>query len=754
MRIWPLLVAAPLLMGATADPRPGLVELQMTGDYALALQQVEQFLTQDPTRAETWGFEYLRGHLLEQVQRSAEAPAAFQAALDSAPLLTDYGNYRLARNQYESGRPESAAEVLGVLLAKDPPAILLPVTIRLMGRSLADGGDCTLLDSWQKWGLDAAQTRQIQIALVDCALEADKIDHARSIMVALLSHSQKDEPAIEAAERLATLFPNDLDPQTQLLVGLSLYHHRSFDRAIVFLESSFEDPGSSSRGVRQVDEIDILYALARSYYWQGDYATAAERFSIVADQDSDPKETARALFQRGRSLALDGDWDRAIDSYRGVANADPYGSWAGAAQVSTLRLEWRQGREETALVILQHLRSRSGWRSSTERAALFLAASNLVRGRTDGVEAWLNLARQAHRRDNPDIWYWRGRLAELQNRPEDALDHYLSLMAINIYHPLAQIAQSRLQKGELQEAARERAERLVNSDRTHDLLHAWLLLSATHPIQPELREHLLDRWKQSGRTRPFLEMQPTAPGQWNIWAQRVRRPEDLLLTLGIVEAMSSSVRSAFPLDNNNLALAGSELLTSAGLHKRSLYSAEVISRRIPRGLPHAFLPDTFRRLLYPRPYEPIVAHQASRFGVDPDLLTAIIREESRFDPMAISPAAARGLNQFILPTAQRLARKLGLGDLHTSDLHDPDIAITLGAAYLAELERFFGGNTLQVIAAYNAGEDLAHLWLSYCFSQEPDEYFTKVGYRQTRNYLEKVLTSRAQYREIDSRQVE
>jgi soluble lytic murein transglycosylase len=81
-------------------------------------------------------------------------------------------------------------------------------------------------------------------------------------------------------------------------------------------------------------------------------------------------------------------------------------------------------------------------------------------------------------------------------------------------------------------------------------------------------------------------------------------------------------------------------------------------------------------------------------------------------------------------------------------LHDPDIAITLGAAYLAELERFFDGNIPQVVSAYNAGEDLARLWLSYCFSHDSAEYFTKIGYAQTRNYLAKVLSSREQYREI------
>jgi soluble lytic murein transglycosylase len=179
-----------------------------------------------------------------------------------------------------------------------------------------------------------------------------------------------------------------------------------------------------------------------------------------------------------------------------------------------------------------------------------------------------------------------------------------------------------------------------------------------------------------------------------------------------------------------------------------LYSAEVVSRRLPSELPHQFLPEPFRQLLYPRPYEFQVEQQARRFGVDPDLLTAIIREESRFDPLAISGASARGLTQFVGPTARRLAQKLDWVDLDPADLLEPEVAITLGAAYLAELADRFKGNTGQVVAAYNAGEDLARLWQAYCFSQESEEYFSKVGFRQTRGYLEKVLTSRAHYAEI------
>jgi soluble lytic murein transglycosylase len=128
-----------------------------------------------------------------------------------------------------------------------------------------------------------------------------------------------------------------------------------------------------------------------------------------------------------------------------------------------------------------------------------------------------------------------------------------------------------------------------------------------------------------------------------------------------------------------------------------------------------------------------------------------MREESRFDPDAVSEAAARGLTQFVLPTARRFAPAIGRTGVSAEDLHEPGVAIALGAAYLADLALRFDGRRHQMLAAYNAGEEQAMLWQSYCQSREPAEYLTKIGFQQTRDYVRRVLASRAHYRELYDR---
>jgi soluble lytic murein transglycosylase-like protein len=228
------------------------------------------------------------------------------------------------------------------------------------------------------------------------------------------------------------------------------------------------------------------------------------------------------------------------------------------------------------------------------------------------------------------------------------------------------------------------------------------------------------------------------------------RPEDRLLGLGDWESASPVLARHFPLGDDRLALTRARFLAEAGLTRASSRAAEILAQRAPESLPVEYWPSELVHSLYPLAHGAVLRREAAAAGLDPLLMAALIREESRFDAAATSAAAARGLTQFVLPTARRLAPALGLRDLAAHDLHRPEIAIRLATAYLAELTTRFGPREHQILAAYNAGEAQAELWRSYCASDERAEYLTKVGFRETRGYLRKVLKSHARYRELYS----
>ncbi|TNF72525.1 MAG: lytic transglycosylase domain-containing protein, partial [Acidobacteria bacterium] len=293
--------------------------------------------------------------------------------------------------------------------------------------------------------------------------------------------------------------------------------------------------------------------------------------------------------------------------------------------------------------------------------------------------------------------------------------------------------------------ARDEAGRLAQSGRNRDLHAVWLLLGDTDPAGLAARRRLERNLHRDPVARDFLAWTPVPAADWPLWETPARRPEELLLALGIVEQDPSVVERHFPVAQVPLGLTGSRVLAHAGLIRPAMRQAEILLQRVPASVPPRLLPASFQELLS---YYPMIVDQAGQFGIDPLLLMAIIREESRFDPNAVSTASARGLTQFVLPTARRFVSAVGLARIRAQDLHQPEISIALGAAYLSDLAARYGGAQHIMIAAYNAGEDQARLWQSYCYSRDAAEYFSKVGFAQTRDYLRKVESSRARYADL------
>lgn len=736
-----------LLLTGT-DPRPGLVELQQAGQVQVALERVEEILEAEPELGPEIGLPYLEGHLLEALGRNREAHDAFVRSMGSNPRLEPYSRYRLAINQLSQGHPEVAAGLLATLLARRPPSSLAPVAGRLLAEAVEAGGDCRLLGALDAWRIPDSDQRMLQIVRADCALAQGDADEARELLMALLRDRDDDEPARAAAHRIAGLEPSAKPADDlSLLLGMTFHRHRQFSAATLHLEKGLVESGAR-HDMPPGELLDAGYALARSYFWQEEYAVAAVRFGELAGEDPEPGHIARAFYQQGRSFELHGDWTAGSASYRHAYAVDPKGNWAAAALISGLRVEWRSGREESALELFHLLGTRRSFRALNARAALFLASSDLVRGRGDRAGDWLTLAEAAEGRPTLETRYWRGRLAEIEGQAGRAVVYYMKAAREDRHHPLTQHIRERLTAPELAEAAREEGTRLAESSRTQDLHGAWLLLGSEDEVGAGARDRLVERLSSDPDSRDFLELSSLPPAEWPLWEENLSEPEELLLALGIVEQDPSAVRRHFPLDDVSVGFTGSEILAGSGLYRPSLYAAEVLEDKKPDAVPLELTPIGYRDRLYPFPYRKQIVWQSSRFGVDPFLLAAIVREESRFDPQAISAASARGLTQFVLPTAERMAGAIGLERIEARDLHYPEISIGLGAAYLARLSHQFEDRSHVAVAAYNAGENQAQLWQSYCFSLEPEEYYTKVGFTQTRGYLRKVLSSRSQYTEL------
>jgi len=147
--------------------------------------------------------------------------------------------------------------------------------------------------------------------------------------------------------------------------------------------------------------------------------------------------------------------------------------------------------------------------------------------------------------------------------------------------------------------------------------------------------------------------------------------------------------------------------------------------------------------MYPRPFPAEVGQAARASGVNAEHLWAIMWQESRFSPEAVSSVGAIGLMQLMPATAERVARGLGL-EVTDDMLFAPSMNVRLGATYNATLLSEFEAGPL-AIAAYNAGGHRVRRWLEQSGRVELDRFVERIPIDQTRNYVRRVVTHYARY---------
>ena len=738
-----------LASAALAEPRVELIEHRLADRDREALLDVETLLREDPQKSKKLGLQYLKGHLLLELGHQQDALQAFATAMVETPSLEPFSRFRMAVEEEKNGHPEVAAGLLASLLGTNPPGALSEPAMRLLARTIEAGGDCRLLTNIQRKRWRRPERRALDLTLSDCTERAGDLDAATRQRFKLLEANREDGIALAAAQRLEARTPTPRwTPRQRLLLGLTFYNHREFEIAIEHLAHT-QVQLATARDIDKRESFECHYALARSHFWLGRYEDAARAFKALADPNLTATRNAQVLYQAARSLELAGHWPQAIAAFQEALQADSRGPWSDAALIASMRLHWLRGQEPAALQQLQGLLDRRQY-DTASRAALFLASSELVEGRAERAGTWLDLVERLRRVSRQELAYWRGREMEVRGQLPQAVTSFTQALTLDPFHPFAEAARKHLDSPALAGARATMVRRLRASRNNDDLFAAWLLLPEGSPERRATARALESTLRADPPSRVFLDLEATAVDQWPVWKNATGRPEDLILRLGVFQEASSIMLRHFPVAQPSLAFTGSSLLAQSGSFNRSLYIAEVLARRIPSRLPDQFLPEDYRKLLFPMGYSFLILRESKRYGIDPFLLAGIIREESRFDPGAFSGAAARGLTQFVLPTAKRIARKIGLDPIAPDDLSNPQLAIALGAAYLQELGSLFDDSLPLMVAAYNAGEPQAILWRRYCMSDDPAELLTKVTFRETRNYLRKVLTSRAHYLDLYS----
>jgi soluble lytic murein transglycosylase len=221
----------------------------------------------------------------------------------------------------------------------------------------------------------------------------------------------------------------------------------------------------------------------------------------------------------------------------------------------------------------------------------------------------------------------------------------------------------------------------------------------------------------------------------------------LLANAGLNEYIAPEIRASDGSDEWG-AFAEAEIYASDGETWRAM---RLLKRAIPfyTSAPIEAIPVAYWRILFPQMYWTDIKAEAERNGLDPYMVASLIRQETEFNPGAVSNKNAYGLMQLLPAVGKSLAKQEGIPHFQTSSLLNPSTNIRLGTLYLKQTLNKFGGQPEYAFAAYNAGDDRVIDWQSIGNYHGIDEFVESIPFTETREYVQAILRNEQIYRELD-----
>jgi soluble lytic murein transglycosylase len=242
-------------------------------------------------------------------------------------------------------------------------------------------------------------------------------------------------------------------------------------------------------------------------------------------------------------------------------------------------------------------------------------------------------------------------------------------------------------------------------------------------------------------------------------------------------------KDSFEAPSDDLRVARAQLLTNAALfdfavhelqsEPEKLYAQAEIARvylkqdrpdRALQSLKHAVpgyfsgdigdMPQWAWNILFPKPYWNELTRYANANGLDPYLVASLIRQESEFNPQAVSPANAWGLMQLLPPVGKQLAKEVRLRRFNQEQLTDPAINLQLGTRYFKHMVDSFDGEVEYALAAYNAGSERVRSWQGQGPYRDIHEFVESIPFSETREYVQAIMRNATVYRLLYSGDVE
>jgi soluble lytic murein transglycosylase len=642
------------------------------------------------------------GHILDRDYAKAIDP--LNRAKPRAGDLGDYVDFYLGTAYYQTGRLAEAVATLGAFDRTYPESLLIRDAHVAYGNALvADGRAPEAVDLLEndrqpiRADLELVLGRAYEVA----GQPAKALSIFRNLYFTMPLSWESTQTEGELTKLAATPATQPVSFAERKTRADLLAKGKQYNEAANEYRGLLNDAGAEGR-------LAIQMAMAEALRHAGRDKEAKKEFESMPE--TTPQMSAERLFNLGEIARAANDDDGFLRTLEQVRQMDPTSPWLEQALLSAGNIYLLRRDYDRAIDSYRELQQRfpNGGRASYAHwKATWLSLRQGRRADAEkGFEEQIELYPSSG--EVPAALYWRARLAEEDGERAKARAFYqkVSDRFRNYYY------------GEL---AREQIAKLkTDSDAA--------------------QYALLDRVPAIDASTKVTE--DTVPTD-NLRVQKAQLLENgALLDFAVRELRAAADEGK----GNWLAPEMARLYADAGHYNMAI---EVLKRAVPSyfavDLPS--LPRSYWEALFPKPYWIDLKRFSSSNALDPYLVAALIRQESEFNPSAVSHANAVGLMQLLPKVGRSVARQEKLKHFSNTQLFMPGVNLQLGTRYFRGMVDKFGAFEY-ALAAYNAGADRVQDWLGQGKYRDPQEFVESIPFTETREYVQAILRNANVYRQL------
>jgi soluble lytic murein transglycosylase len=464
--------------------------------------------------------------------------------------------------------------------------------------------------------------------------------------------------------------------------------------------------------------IDMQVEFAAALYRNHKRDDAQHLFeSILQNQGSSVDAKAQTLYFLAEISRDKDDGEKNRDYVGQLRTLAPESTWMSDALLSAANMYLLRRDYETATPFYAEIYQRQKSGKASPYSHWKTAWLTYRMGKKDDAKRLFEeqLSMYPNSAEVPNAIYWLGRVAEDENNEPLAWVYYQKLAENYRYFYYANLA-------------RDRMNRLANSLK---------LTAGDPPPSPQVLENL---------PRPAAPVRDWEAPADNIRAQKAQLLANAALYDFAVAEMQAASAGSPPWEAKSVA----EIYNQQGSYIRSI---ETLKRAVP-GYFAAEIPQIPRPVwegLFPRPFWDELKRDSAANQLDPHLVASLIRQESEFNPAAISKKDAMGLMQLLPSVGKGMAKEMKIKHFSSDELLVADTNLRLGTRYFKHIVDHYDGQVQYALAAYNAGEDRVNDWRKNGNFADVEEFVESIPFTETRDYVQAIMRNAVIYKLLYSK---